>query len=274
MDKLEIVRRWESEFERHRAPPSASAPRMGWLRSVKRRIYFFLLSSYGDASWRPEAGDVPPRDAPGVAELIDHATECGKPPKTVGRIQKTLKAIHNARDNPCPPGPLASGLGREDWIAVATLRKELSIRWYLWMLWRLGIQYDCTWSRKAVIVSVRRCEYDQARCLLEEMPGGEEFARHRDTVIEHKLFGVRLWNSSRSLFGHTYALWPRLALPAAIVRPLAILSFALPIGGMALGVSVEICLGANNGLGATLGFVFGVVLFLVARGWLEANRRR
>jgi hypothetical protein len=84
------------------------------------------------------------------------------PPKSAGRIRKTLKAIHVVNEQH-PPGPYRKGLGWSDWIIVESLKCAGG---YLRLLRRHRIEYRVSFQCKRIAISVRLVDLPVARRLL------------------------------------------------------------------------------------------------------------
>lgn len=225
MNRLDVIRRWQLEFERHRELPQGATPRMHWLWDMRRRLFRFLLASYGSAAWRPNQQDVQPGETqPPTAVVLADDIVRGKPPKSPARILKALKGIQRASDDPCRPGPLARGLGKNDWIVVGTLRRSSSL--FFQSLRRHDIPCQSFRRKHAVVVSVRNCDYGLARELLERLPGGDARVR-------------------RSLRALQDASRPTCETPSRTMKSgtLAVLngviSTLLPLSGLAAGAAFE-----------------------------------
>jgi hypothetical protein len=86
------------------------------------------------------------------------------PPKSAGRIRKTLKAI--VASDPPPAGPLQMGLGKADWIIVATLRDPFHLTE---LLRRKRIDYATEFQNGRWAVSVRVADRSLAAGLVTEL---------------------------------------------------------------------------------------------------------
>ena len=100
-------------------PGDARGTRLSWVRLAYARIYRFLLSRYGDLSFRESsASNMPFVDA---AESL-----VGKKARSSGEIQHALKEIHAAQ----PAGPFSDGStvsSTSGWIAVASGNKRFPL---------------------------------------------------------------------------------------------------------------------------------------------------
>ena len=166
----EIIERWETLLAESRQSPPEDAPRMRWLRRMRERLYTFLLATYGSARWRPDAVDAQPAEPPSSASLIDLAHDRGAPPKSIGRIRKTLKALHAAERVAVEPGPLTRGLSKNDMVVAALFRHRLQAQVYLSSLKRHGIRFQTSLRGKDTIVSVSYGDRDLANKLWSRVP--------------------------------------------------------------------------------------------------------
>jgi hypothetical protein len=93
-----LLESWRERLAENEALARDGSSRLRWLRLVQVRLYSFLLSRYGGGRWRPEPPEdecQPPREH-SFSMLKSVEVGKGTPPKSIGRIRATLKAVHAA----------------------------------------------------------------------------------------------------------------------------------------------------------------------------------
>ena len=136
--RQQLVERWQDGLAENEQRLADGSGRFRWLRQVYRRIFRFLLATYGTSAWRADtaAQESPTSDDTSGSHMpfVDHtATATGQDPKSPARIRATLKSVHNA-NVPKLPGR-QSQLLKQSWVTVAatndrriakTMQKQLA----------------------------------------------------------------------------------------------------------------------------------------------------
>jgi hypothetical protein len=99
---------------------------------------------------------------------VDNTREhLGRPPKPIGKIQATLKHIHNASGRCDEPGPLAGGVTGDVWLVVASRRERWIPKKCAALLRQNGINARVATRGGDTVVEVQRGEFGPAAALLE-----------------------------------------------------------------------------------------------------------
>src|SRR5688500_8104695 len=108
LSRDKLLTDWRQCLDAADAEPVGSSHRRAWLARVRRRLYRFLLSLYGDGQWR--AATPPPADSasPAVFDLPEAESFAGKPAKDIGKIRSVLKTVASSQDHRPPAGSLTS----------------------------------------------------------------------------------------------------------------------------------------------------------------------
>jgi hypothetical protein len=161
-NRTHLIAYWRSRLLVSQQQCDEGSIRLRWLRRAYARIYRFLLSQYGDA------GDAPLTGPPSKMPLVDNTLDIvGRPPKTIGKIQATLKHIHNASGRSDEPGPLAGGVTGDLWLVVASRRERWIPSKCASLLRRNGINARTATRSGDVVVEVERNEFGAAAAILE-----------------------------------------------------------------------------------------------------------
>jgi hypothetical protein len=95
---------------------------------VRTRLYRFLLSLYGDGTWRADDQVRPARRPVVVVGTDADEALAGKPAKDEGKIRSVLKTVANSQDHRPQSGSLtADEVLANCWIVVATTSSNLSL---------------------------------------------------------------------------------------------------------------------------------------------------
>lgn len=137
----QLIADWQQRLDVASEPQSGASKRSEWLNRVRRRLYRFLLSLYGDGSWNAPPPSCEPENAgrSAVFDAPDVLPLSGKPAKTGGVIRTVLKAVAQAQDSAVQSGPLAGGLPADSWVIAAAASAHLRVSRVVRLLKHHGI---------------------------------------------------------------------------------------------------------------------------------------
>jgi hypothetical protein len=165
-NRSQLIDDWRSRLLAAQQQCDEGSVRVRWLRRVYARIYRFLLAQYSHGE--TETDDAPLPEAPSAMPLVANTREhLGRPPKPIGKIQATLKHIHNASGRCDEPGPLAGGVPGDLWLAVASRRERWLPRKCAALLRRHGIAARVASRSGDTVVEVPRPDFGAAAAILE-----------------------------------------------------------------------------------------------------------
>jgi len=125
MQRDQLIADWQERLVAAETEPVAGSPHRAWLARVRSRLYRFLLSLYGEGSWR--ASGQSPADAPqsGSTGIVFDSPEAesltGKPAKQPGKIRSVLKTVASSQDHRLPAGSLSGAeVVANRWLIVAS----------------------------------------------------------------------------------------------------------------------------------------------------------
>jgi hypothetical protein len=173
----EIVADWRSRLETAAASEGSSSPRSAWLERVRRRLYRFLVSLYGDGNWNTPATfpaplpaspmpASPARPLPDSNRISDVIPLPGKPARSRNEIGAVLKAVAGARFEPALPGPLLAGHGDDAWLPIASTSCDLDPQQCAAALFAAQIAARIIPRQGDCIVEVRSREFATAQRVL------------------------------------------------------------------------------------------------------------
>jgi hypothetical protein len=175
----QLIADWRKRLAAASEAPQEPTSRAVWLARLRRRLYQFLLSLYGEGDWNAPVGTVeqvrgesssvrrgsPDRAAAPTEGLpLDLA---GKPAKDATVIRAVLESVAGASENRPPTGPLAAGIDRDDWIVVASISRGLDPELTAAALLSKGIVPRVIPHRRDVTVEVRACHLAAAKELID-----------------------------------------------------------------------------------------------------------
>jgi hypothetical protein len=138
-DKL--IADWRRRLDAAEAEPVASSPRRAWLVRVRTRLYRFLLSLYGDGTWRACQRPSPRQTEPVIFDSPGAEALAGKPARDLGKIRSVLKSVANNQDHRPEAGSLtADEVIAGCWFVVAAASANLDLIRCMDLLHSRGIQ--------------------------------------------------------------------------------------------------------------------------------------
>ena len=148
-----------------------------WLPGIYVRVYRYLLACYGDA---PPIEVTVDRTADRM-EFHDETRDVdGAAPKPVENIRATLSAIHEARGEGVPSGPLADGgLQENDWITVAAASSHVAPNGCVRLLRQRGLRARKIRQGDDTIIVVPVAQRERAFRLLHDNRDALRLARRR-----------------------------------------------------------------------------------------------
>jgi len=162
---------WRDRLAAAEAEPNSSAPRRAWLARIRRRLYRFLLSLYGDGNWRAAAPPQPQRTelSPVIFDSPEAESLAGKPAKDAGKIRSVLKSVANGQDY----RPVAGSLTAEEvlsnsWLIVASESSSLDVQRCVELLRNERIDCRIVPYHGARAVEVPATSHSQAWMLLRD----------------------------------------------------------------------------------------------------------
>ncbi|HUE73811.1 MAG TPA: hypothetical protein VMP01_23225 [Pirellulaceae bacterium] len=161
--RTELVSQWRERLAsaEHLAD---GTPRFRWIHSARVRLYRFLLSCYSSGQWREDAREN--ASVPFTATEVELPLD-GKPPKSVGKIQSVLKAVHSAQDHAPPAGPLTGGLDPQTYMAVTDSDARMDVARCETFLLDNGFHPRVVGRGRRLTVEVPYHELREAEALLE-----------------------------------------------------------------------------------------------------------
>lgn len=139
--RQELLDHWRDRF--CEAEEACDDPRTdSWSARLRRKLYRFLLTMYGQADWPGPKDDVDNevgrlKNSQLVVAEPQQAL-AGKEPRTRAQILKGLQNIKGLSEELAPPGPLGQGLHPNSPMAVASFKKRPRAETTFWRLKKLG----------------------------------------------------------------------------------------------------------------------------------------
>jgi hypothetical protein len=164
----QLISDWRKRLAAAEASPDAGSLRAAWLVHMRRRLYRFLLSLYGDGAWRSslpdEVSQTTNRVPAGVVfDSADTLPLAGKPAKSEGTIRAVLKAVAGAQDQPYESGPWVQGFSQGEWVVVCAASDGLDLARCVQLLGSEGIVTRCLQMQSDVVIAVPAILAPQAR---------------------------------------------------------------------------------------------------------------
>jgi hypothetical protein len=202
---------WRSRLAEAEHQIAVDPTRQRWLPGIYVRVYRFLLSCYGDEAAAESFAD-------GAADRMEFHGELrefdGAGAKPVETIRAALGAIHDARGEGAPAGPLVDGGLRDgDWIAVAAASSRVSPAACCRLLREQGLQARQTRRAGDTMVMVPGEQRERAFRLLRENRDQLRATRRRRHSLETfslTVFSIALLCIPTVVMCHAMWNWYRL----------------------------------------------------------------
>jgi hypothetical protein len=179
----QLVADWRKRLATTNETDPDSLQRATWLARVRRRLYRFLLSLYGDGLWNSGAPVDPVASGDKTDSLVFDAPDllplAGKPPKSEGKIRAALKSVANCQDDPPNAGSLTADELVNSWFVVAAMSSNLNVWDCESLLRRCGIECRIQARGDDLTVEVPGLFRKEAIALLDKRRKDLRQSRHR-----------------------------------------------------------------------------------------------
>lgn len=145
-----------------------------WAARVRRKLFRFLLTMYGQAPWPGPKDDVDNSAGRALHNQVfvadPHAELAGKEPRTRAQILRGLQNIQGLSAELAPAGPLTSGLESDSPMVVGAFKKLARAQVACRRLQRLGLHSEMICSGQLYQIFVAAADFDVASDILASAP--------------------------------------------------------------------------------------------------------
>ena len=162
-----LIDEWRKSYAEASTAAEVAGSHAVWMARLKVRLYWFLLSLYGDGQWNGSAQTKPTENQQPQPSGEPLALD-GKPAKSVGAIRAALKSVSGACEGNLQRGPLVAGYGSEAWVVVASSGSGIDADKCGHFLKQQGVMPRIVHGKHEATVAVRSIHESIARRLVAE----------------------------------------------------------------------------------------------------------